>query len=77
MVSRRDFLKLGGAGALSLYAASHARFLLQAQAFSQSANLKKFLQPLRGVGEIPVAASDGTRTWGSVTATHYTIDVEA
>ncbi len=76
MVSRRDFLKLGGAGALSLYAASRTKFLLQARAFSQSNNLRMFIQPLRNVGDIPVAASDGTRSWGNLTATHYTIDVQ-
>jgi spore coat protein A len=60
---------------LSLYAASRSKFSLRAQAMAQSANLKKFVQPLRGVGEIPLAASDGTSTWGSTTATHYTIDI--
>lgn len=75
MVSRRDFLKLCGAGTLSLYTASRAKFLLQAHAFSQSNNLKKFVQPLRGVGDIPVMTSDGTRVCGSATATHYTIDI--
>src|SRR5512132_4088164 len=76
MITRRDFLKLSGAGILSLYAASRGKFQLQAQALANSANLTKFIQPLRGVGEIPVAVSDGTRAWGSVTATHYTIDIE-
>jgi len=32
MLSRRDFLKLSGAGVLSLYAASHGKFTLRAQA---------------------------------------------
>jgi spore coat protein A, manganese oxidase len=32
MVSRRDFLKLSGAGILSLYVASHGKFTLKAQA---------------------------------------------
>jgi len=32
MISRRDFLKLSGAGVLSLYAASHGKFTLRAQA---------------------------------------------
>ena len=32
MISRRDFLKLSGAGMLSLYAASHRKFTLRAQA---------------------------------------------
>ena len=77
MISRRDFLKLSSAGAAAAYASTRARFLLDAFAWAQSDNLKKFVQPLRGVGGagIPVAASDGTRTWGSTTATHYTIDI--
>ena len=32
MISRRDFLKLSGAGVLSLYVASRGKFLLRAQA---------------------------------------------
>ncbi|MBE0685096.1 MAG: twin-arginine translocation signal domain-containing protein, partial [Anaerolineaceae bacterium] len=32
MISRRDFLKLSGAGVLSLYVASHGKFALKAQA---------------------------------------------
>ena len=32
MISRREFLKLSGAGMLSLYAASHGKFTLRAQA---------------------------------------------
>ena len=32
MISRRDFLKLSGAGVLSLYVASHGKFTLKAQA---------------------------------------------
>ncbi|HEY3312644.1 MAG TPA: multicopper oxidase domain-containing protein [Anaerolineales bacterium] len=75
MISRRDFLKLGTATAAAAYASQHARFLLDAFAWAQSDNLKKFVQPLRGVGEIPIAASDGTRTWGSTVATHYSIDI--
>ena len=75
MFNRRDFLKFGGAGMAALYASTRTRFLTQAHALSNSANLTKFIQPLRGVGEIPVAASDGTRTWGTTTATHYTIDI--
>lgn len=31
--------------------------------------------PLRGINVIPVAASDGTRTWGSTVAQHYTINI--
>ena len=32
MISRRDFLKLSGAGVLSLYAATRGKFTLKAQA---------------------------------------------
>ena len=32
MISRRDFLKLSGAGILSLYAASHGKFMIRAKA---------------------------------------------
>ena len=71
MISRRDFLKASAAGVAALYAANYTKSL-SARALSNSANLKKFIQPLRGVGEIPVAVSDGTSSLG---ATHYTIDV--
>jgi spore coat protein A, manganese oxidase len=46
--------------------------------FAQSPALTKFIQPIRGLGGatgIPVAASDGTRSWPGVTATHYTIGI--
>jgi spore coat protein A len=79
MITRRDFLKLSGAGAAAVYAATRARFLTQGRALANSINLKKFIQPLRNpvAGDIPLAASDGIRTWGNTTATHYTIDVGA
>ena len=51
MISRRDFLKLSGAGMLSLYAASHGKFL--PRAFAQipggtldPGDVEKFLTPL-------------------------------
>ncbi|HEX9012141.1 MAG TPA: hypothetical protein VF813_01445, partial [Anaerolineaceae bacterium] len=50
----------------------------RAFAFSQSSNLKKFIQPLRGVGGagIPVAAPDSQRLgWWQPGVTHYTIDI--
>jgi spore coat protein A, manganese oxidase len=77
--TRRQFLKgsmmagaylaAGGAGALFKPGKAHA--------FATSPALKKFIQPLRGLGGsgIPIAASDGTRRWGSTIATHYTIDI--
>jgi len=50
-----------------------------APAFAQSANLKKFLTPLRGVGGplgIPVAAADAVpQPWWQPGVTHYTIDI--
>jgi len=78
MISRRDFLKLGSAGALSLYAASRARFLLRARASSQSDNLRKFVQSLRIPGaDIPIAEPDTVNPgWWQPGVTHYTIDVE-
>ena len=76
MISRRDFLKLSGAGIAALYASTHVKFSLRTQAMSQSANLKKFIQPLRGVGEIPIAAPDTVpQPWWQPGVTHYTIDV--
>ncbi len=79
MLTRRDFLKLTGAGIAALYAATRARFMLRARAY-QSSSLKKFIQPLRGVypldpGGIPVAVPDGKRRWGHTIAQHYTIDI--
>jgi spore coat protein A len=51
MITRRDFLKLSGAGVLSLYAASHGKFLLRAQAQIPGGTLApgdvdKFVLPL-------------------------------
>jgi spore coat protein A len=79
MLSRRDFLKLSGAGIAALFAANHAKSLLRAHAY-QSNGLSKFVQPLRGVfpldaNGIPVPDRDGTRRWGRSVAQHYTIDI--
>src|SRR5215216_1888064 len=50
MISRRDFLKLSGAGMLSLYAASRGKFTLRAQAQIPGAldptSLPKYVTPL-------------------------------
>jgi len=77
MLSRRQFLKLGAVAAAGL--AVPYRFLsspTKAQAFSQSSSLKKFVQPMRAVGDIPVAAADKTPpSWTQPGATHYTIDI--
>ena len=77
MVSRRQFLQMSAMAAAAL--AVPYRFLSSpttAQAFSQSGNLKKFVQTMRGVGDIPVAAADKTPpSWTQPGATHYTIDI--
>ncbi len=79
MLSRRQFLKLsaiaGASVAVPWKLLSDAR---PVQAFSQSTNLRKFIQPLRGVGGtgIPVAQPDsGFRGWWQPGVTHYTIDL--
>ncbi|HLO30088.1 MAG TPA: multicopper oxidase [Anaerolineales bacterium] len=51
MISRRDFLKLSGAGMLSLYAASHGKFTLRARAAIPGGTLDpdsigKYITPL-------------------------------
>ena len=76
MFTRRQFLKIGAATAAGVALTKLPHLESVAYAFSQSANLRKFIEPMRRPGAgIPLAASDGTRTWGSVTATHYTIDI--
>jgi spore coat protein A len=81
MITRREFLKLGamiGASfALPLGWLSRAQ---PVQAFAQSKPLKKFIQPLRGLGGatgIPIAAKDtGPRpAWWQPGVDHYTIDI--
>lgn len=72
--SRRDFMKYsaGSVAAAAMLAAARER----AAAYAQSSGLKKFVQPLRGVGPggIPVAAPDAFPA--PVTgALHYTIDI--
>jgi FtsP/CotA-like multicopper oxidase with cupredoxin domain len=76
MISRRNFLKLTGAGAAAMYAATRTRFSWGAKALSNSANLMKFIQPLRKVGEIPIAAPDTVpQPWWQPGVKHYTIDI--
>jgi len=78
MLSRRNFLKLSlmaGAGlAMPLKWLADAP---QAFAFSQSDNLRKFIQPMRMVGNgIPVAQPDSVvQGWWQPGVTHYTIDI--
>jgi spore coat protein A, manganese oxidase len=75
MITRRQFLRtaaMTGAGGIVTWKLG----LRDAFAFYQSSGLKKFAQPLRGVGPggIPVAAPDAFRA--SVTgATHYSLDI--
>jgi spore coat protein A len=77
-LSRRTVLKAGaiaGAGMLVPY-----RWLSgapAAAAYSQSDRLRKFIQPLRGVGSgIPVAQPDAVaKPWWQPGVTHYTIDI--
>lgn len=76
MANRRTFLKTAvGAGA-GVFLGGAWR---PAWASSSSPRLAKFVQPLRRVGApdgIPLAGSDGSRTWGGITAAHYTLSLQ-
>lgn len=76
MSDRREFMKAAGTiGAGVLFAGTWR----PVAAYSTSQQLPMFVQALRDVGAvggIPVAASDGTRVHGSVTATHYSLRLE-
>jgi spore coat protein A, manganese oxidase len=78
-ISRRQFIKIGiTTGAILSFGGIFPYH--RAYAFSQSAGLKKFAQPLRGLGPngIPVAASDGVAVGAkqAYSATHYSIAVQ-
>jgi spore coat protein A len=78
MISRREFFKIGAAVGASM--ALPIGWLAKPQAalaFSQSDNLKKFVQPLRMAGaDIPLAQKDVTNPgWWQPGVDHYTIDV--
>ena len=45
MISRRDFLKLSGAGIAALYASTHGKFAIRARADIPSGTLDPFLVP--------------------------------
>ncbi len=80
-MNRRTFVKMVGATAAALALGRGLNFDIMptAAAFYNSTGLKKFVQPLRGVGPgaIPVAVPDGKRLWnkGKIVAQHYTIDI--
>ena len=79
MLTRREFLKLSAlAGAGLTLPVKWLSDTQPAFAFSQSANLRKFVTPLRGVGGagIPVATPDTARQlWWQRGVSHYTIDI--
>jgi spore coat protein A len=78
-ISRRTLLKAGALAGAGL--AVPWRWLADAQptaAFSQSDKLRKFVQPLRGVGGagIPLAQPDAVaQPWWQPGVTHYTIGI--
>jgi FtsP/CotA-like multicopper oxidase with cupredoxin domain len=78
MLTRRQFLKIAAAAGAAMSVAGKLSFdAPPAFAFSQSDNLKKFIQPLRMIGaDIPIASPDATsQSWWQPGVTHYTIDV--
>ncbi|HMD90330.1 MAG TPA: multicopper oxidase domain-containing protein [Anaerolineaceae bacterium] len=79
MLTRRQFLKISVVAGASLFVPySLLANTKTAYAFSNTAALKKFVQPLRGVGGsgIPVAVPDKTvQSWWQPGVTHYTIDI--
>jgi spore coat protein A len=86
-VSRREFLKFSAiAGAAAVLPLKFALREAYAQYGLNSPSLQKFIQPLRSIGgiagvfnaaqqAIPVAGNDGTRAWGTTSATHYTVNI--
>jgi len=77
MITRRQFLRAGALAGAGLVV-SWKGGIPDAFAFSQSANLQKFVQPLRGVGatDIPVAQKDTVNPgWWQPGVDHYTIDI--
>jgi FtsP/CotA-like multicopper oxidase with cupredoxin domain len=77
MISRRDFLKLTGAGMLSLYSASHGKFTLRARASIDGGtldpgNVDKYVTPLLIP---PVMPKAGTVRQGGRTVDYYEISV--
>jgi spore coat protein A, manganese oxidase len=79
LLTRRQMLKLGAAaGATAMLGPKWLMDSPEAFAFSQSDNLAKFVQPLRGVGGagIPVMTKDTVNPgWWQPGVDHYTIDI--
>src|SRR5690242_979033 len=79
MITRREFLKLSGfVGASLALPLDWLAYPPVNRIFSQTHQLKKFIQPLRGLGGsgIPVAAPDeAMQPWWQAGVTHYTIDI--
>ena len=78
MISRREFLKLSGAGILSLYAASHGKFTLRAQAAIPGGTLDpgsvdKFVTPLLIPPVMPKAGTFKTK--GGKSGDYYEISM--
>ena len=76
-ISRRQFLKKTGYAGLAMGASTFLpwRFAVRdAYAYSSSPTLAKFVEALRDVGGIPVAASDGLPGLGG--AVHYSLTLE-
>lgn len=76
MTDRREFIRAAGTIGAGVLLGGTWR---PAWAESASQQLAMFVQPLRevgGAGGIPVAASDGTRAHGAITAAHYSLRLE-
>src|SRR4029453_3323776 len=79
MISRRDFLKISGAGILSLYAASHGKFVLRAKAAIPGGTLDPFTVPKFKTPLLipPVMPKAGTLTLkGGKPADYYEISMK-
>jgi len=75
-VSRREFLKFSAiAGAAAMLPLKLSLREAWAQYGFNSPNLTKFVDLMRPVASIPIAASDGTRIWGSTIAAHYSVEI--
>ena len=78
MITRRDFLKLSGAGILSLYVASRGKYILKAQAQIPGGDLSphdvpKYQTPLLIPPVMPMAGTAKQR--GGKNADYYEISM--